>query len=102
MKNICCVLNYKWVIIQNQIITSDNKQITSIKTKHLVVQKKLNCLITNYYIFFLGRIYFTSNDGSQNTFVYEKTLDALKLKKGKDRAYLILNLSHYILLSCIA
>ena len=31
--------------------------------------------------FFLGRIYFTSNDGFQNMFFYQQTLDTLKLKK---------------------
>ena len=40
------------------------------KTKHLKVQKKLRSLITNDYNFFLGRNFFTSNDWSQNTFVY--------------------------------
>ena len=52
-------------------LTSFNKRITSHKTKHLQVQKKLNSLITKDYSFFLSRIYFTSNDGSQNTFVYQ-------------------------------
>ena len=79
-----------------------------IKRKHLEVQKKLNGLITKDYNFFLGRIYFTSNHGSQNTFVYQPTLDTLELKKdkgtdyvliGNQMEYLILNLSHYILLS---
>ena len=33
-------------------------------------------------IFFLGRMYFTSNDGSQNTFVYQPTLDTnVRIKK---------------------
>ena len=32
---------------------------------------------------YLGRIYFTSNDGSQNTFVYQPTLDTLEFKKDK-------------------
>ena len=58
-------------------LTSFNKRITSNKTKHLEVQKKLNSLITKDYHFFLSRIYFTSNDGSQNTFVYQSTLDIL-------------------------
>ena len=44
---------------------------------------KLNSLITNDYNFFLGRMYFTSNDGSQNTFVYQPTLDTLEFKKDK-------------------
>ena len=90
--------------------TSFDKRITSNKTTYLEVQKKLNTLITNYYNFFLGRMYFTSNDVSQNTFVYQSTLDKLQLKKaqvlimflvGNQREYLILNLSHYILLSYI-
>ena len=54
----------------NNKLTIFNKPITSNKTKHLEFQKKLNILITKYLIFFLGRMYFTSNDGSQNTFVY--------------------------------
>ena len=63
-------------------------------------------------IFSLGRIYFTSNDGSQNKFAYQPTLvDTLEFKKekvmimflvGNQREYIILNLSHYILLSYIA
>ena len=51
-------------------MTSFNKRINSNKTKHLEVQKKLNILITKVNSFFLGRICFTSNDGSQNAFVY--------------------------------
>ena len=31
----------------------------------------------------LDRIYFTSNDGSQNMFVYQPTLNTLELKKDK-------------------
>ena len=45
------------------------------------MQKKLNSLITNYYNFFLGKMYFTSSDGSQNTFVNQPTLDTLESKK---------------------
>ena len=66
---------------------SFNKQITSNKTKHLEVQNKLNSLVTKGYNFFLGRIYFTSNDASQNTLVYQPTPDALKLKKDKSADY---------------
>ena len=89
-------------------LTSFNRRINSNKIKHLEADKKLNILITNAYNFSLRRIYFTSNDGSQNTFVYQPTLDTLGLKKDKgtdlflvenQREYLILNLSHYILLS---
>ena len=43
-------------------LTSFNKRITPNKTKNLEVQKKLNSLITKDYNFFLGRIYFESND----------------------------------------
>ena len=70
-------------------LTSFNKQITSNKTKHLEVQKKLNSLITRDYNFFLGRTYFASNDGSQNTFVYQPTLDTLELKKDKGTDYVL-------------
>ena len=45
-------------------LTNFNKRITSNKTTHLEVQKKLNSLITKDCNFFLGTIYFTSNDGS--------------------------------------
>ena len=51
-------------------LRSFNRRITSNKTKHLVVQKNLNSLITNDYNFFLLKHYFTSKDESQNTFVY--------------------------------
>ena len=48
-------------------LTSFNKRITSNYTKYLEFQKSLNSLITkDYNFFFLGRIYFTSNDGSEN------------------------------------
>ena len=33
-------------------------------------------------------MYFTSNDGSQNTFVYQATFDMLKLKKYKGTDYI--------------
>ena len=89
-------------------LTSLNRRITSNKTKHLELQKKISSLITKYYNFFLSRIYCTSNDGSQNTFVSQQTLDALESKKTKvlimllvrnQREYLLLNLIRYILLS---
>ena len=56
-------------------------------------------------------MYFTSNDASQNAFVYQPKIDMLELKKtkvqimflvGNQREYIIIVLSHYILLSCIA
>ena len=66
-----------------------NKIITSNKTKHLEVEKKLDSLITKDYNFFLGRIYFTSKDGSQNMFVYKSTLNMLELKIDKGTDYII-------------
>ena len=51
-------------------LTSFNRRITSNKTKHLEVQKKLNRLITKDFNICLGRIDFTSTDG-------------LELKKGQ-------------------
>ena len=69
-------------------LTIFNRKITSNKTKYLEVQKKLNSLITNDYNFVLGRMYFASNDGSQNTFVYQPTLDTLELKKDKSIDYI--------------
>ena len=59
----------------------------------------------------LGRIFFTSNDGFQNTFTYQPTLDTLELKKanaliillaGNQREYILLKLTYYVLLSYIA
>ena len=64
-------------------LTNFNRKITSNEIKYLEVQKKLNSLITYNYNFFLGSMYFTSNDGSQNTFVYQPTLDTLEFKKDK-------------------
>ena len=62
-------------------LTSFNRKITSYKTKYLKIQRKSNSLITNDYNFFLSRMYFISNDGYQNIFVYQPTLDSLELKK---------------------
>ena len=53
-------------------------------------------------------MYFTSTDGSENTFVYQPTVDKLELKKDKGTDYVLswklnraynLNVSHYTLLS---
>ena len=71
----------------NNKLTSFNRRITSNETKE--VQTKLNSLIAKDYNFFLGRFYFTSNDGSQNTFVYQSALDALELKKHKGTGYFL-------------
>ena len=62
-------------------LTSFNRRIISNKIKPLEDQKKLKK--------FLGRIYFTCNDGSQNTFVYQPTLDGLELKKDKDTDHVL-------------
>ena len=67
-------------------LTSFNRRISSNKTKKLEVQKKLDSLITKDYNFFLGTIYFTSNDRSQNN---QPTLDTLELKKLKCTDYVL-------------
>ena len=90
--------------------TSFNRKITSKKTKYLEAQKKLNSLITNDYNFFFDRLYFVDcTDGSQNTFVYQPTLNTLISSKvliiflvGNQMEHIIVNLSHYLLLSYMA
>ena len=54
-----------------------NIKVTSNKTKHVLIENELNelseklkLLSAKDYSFLLGRIYFTSDDGSQNMFVY--------------------------------
>ena len=70
-------------------LTDFKKRVTSNKAKHLEIQKKLNSLIIKNYNFFLGIIYFASTDGSQNTFVYQPTLDTSELKKDKGTDYVL-------------
>ena len=69
MRSINCVVSYP-----------------SLKTR---LNKCIHSLITKDYIFFLSRIYFTSNDGTQNTFVYQPTLDTLKSKKDQGTDYVL-------------
>ena len=66
-----------------------NRKITSKNKKYLEFLKKINSLTTKDYTFFLDKMYFASNDGSQNTFVYQPTLDTLKLKKEKGTDYVL-------------
>ena len=73
----------------NKKLTSFNKRINSNKTKHVEVQRKLKSVIAKDYNFFLGTIYFSSNDGFQNTFVYQPALDTLELKKDKRNDYVL-------------
>ena len=49
--------------------------------------KKINSLTAKDYNFFLDNIYFKSNDGSQNIFVYQSKRDTLELKSDKDTNY---------------
>ena len=80
----CRQIKVSWFSKQNWFdneLVSFSRKITSSKTKYLKVQKKLNSLTTKVYKFFLDKNYFTSNYGSQNTFVYDTTLDTLELKK---------------------
>ena len=76
-------------------------------------QDKIVKLETHDLSYFLGKIFlFFGYDGFQNLFVYQPTLSTLELKKktralimfsvGNQRGYILLNLNHYILLSCIA
>ena len=55
-------------------LTSFDRKIISNRAKYLEVQKKPNSLITNDYNIFLGKMYFTSNNGSQNTFFINQNL----------------------------
>ena len=52
-------------------------------------KKKLNNLTIKDCDFFLSRIYFTSNDWSQNTFFNQPTLDMLELKKDEGADYVV-------------
>ena len=52
-----------------------NRKYTSSKTKYLKVLGKLNSLPAKDYDLISGRMYFTSNGGSQNTFVSQPTID---------------------------
>ena len=70
-------------------LTSFNRRITLNKRNYLEVQNTLNSLRRKYYSFFLGRTYFTSNDGSQNTFVYQPTLETLELRKCEGTDYVL-------------
>ena len=86
-------------------LRSFNKRLTSNKIKHLEVQKKLNSPVTKDNNFFLGRIRFTSNGVSQNTFVSQPTLYILELKKitklvimflvGNQREYVTLTIKQF-------
>ena len=67
------------MIINLQALIEKN---TSNKSKYLEVQNKLNSITTKDYKFFLSRTYFTSSDGSQNTFC-QRVFDTLELKKTK-------------------
>ena len=80
-------------------LTSFNKPIASNKTKRLKVEKKLESLITKDYNFFLGRVYFTSNDGSQNMFVCQPTFNVLELKIDKGNEYIIGNQKVYVIVN---
>ena len=60
------------------------------------MEKKLNDLSKQIklsskkdYNFFLGRIYFTGDDGLQNKFVYQPTFSTLQLQKEKGIDYIL-------------
>ena len=62
----------------NSKLINFNKRITSNNKKHLEVHRKLNSLITKDYNFFVDRICFTSDDGSQNMSVYQPIFNVKK------------------------
>ena len=73
------------------------------------ISNKVNITSTKHFFFFLGRIYFTSD--VKTMFVYQPASDTLELKKTRilimflvrnQKGYVLLNLSHYILLSYTA
>ena len=70
----------------NKLI-SFNRKVALNRTKYLTLLRKLDSLTTEDYNVFLGRMYFTRNDGSQNAFVYQPTLHTLELKKDKGIDY---------------
>ena len=72
-------------------LTSFNRKNTSNKTKYLEVLKKQKqtSVTKEDYNFLLGRMYFTSNDGSPNTFVYQPILDTWELKKDTGTDYIL-------------
>ena len=83
-KNFAARLNLDNLVIKTDFdnkLINFNRKVTSNKAKYLELRKKLNSLKAKDCNFFLGIIYFTSNDGSQNIFVYGPTLDMLELKK---------------------
>ena len=81
-------------------LTSFDKQVTWNITKHLEVQRRRNSVKTKDYNFFLGRIYFTCNDGSK-THSFIKTKVQIMFLVGNQMEYITLNLRHYMLLSYI-
>ena len=72
----------------NKLI-SFNRKITSNKTKYLEFQKNLKSLTTKDYNSFLGKTYFTSNNGFENAFIYQARLDTLESKKDKGTDYVL-------------
>ena len=74
--------------MQNDFHT-DSHAVFSNKTKYLDDQKKLNILTTKDYKFLIGRRRFLSDEGSQNMFAYQPTLDNLEIKKYKCTNYVL-------------
>ena len=68
-----------------------SKKVTSNKTTHVLAEneldelsEKVNLLSTKDYSFFVGRLYFTSDDGSQKFFVYQPTFNVLEDKSRQE------------------
>ena len=98
--------------IFNLVKTSDvNTKVVILPTKSELREEKdkIARLQTFDLSYFHGKNFFGDN-AWQNIFVYQPTLDMLELRKDKDtdnflgwksKGYIFLNLSHYILLSCL-
>ena len=64
------------------------------------LSNKIKGILAKYYSYFLGRLYFTSNDGSQMMFVYQTTFTTINtiivelntLLAGDQKDYILLNL----------
>ena len=68
-----------------------NKKVTSNKRKHVEVENKLNDLTNKFtqisekgYVFLLGRMYFTGDDGYQNFLVFTAIFSSLTVDNNKN------------------
>ena len=87
---------------------NENIKTLATKSKLKAEQDKIVKLQEFDSSYFIGNFLF-GNDGFQNMFVYQPALSMLELKTrattmllvGNQKGYILLNLHHYILLSCV-